>query len=74
MVGVNDVKYAGFLPVPLTTLRQPCDEIGAAARSLMLDRRAQPKGPRATSCSIANSSSASPAGRNRRPERRGPVV
>jgi GntR family transcriptional regulator, arabinose operon transcriptional repressor len=42
MVGINDVKYAGFLPVPLTTLRQPCDEIGAAAMALMLDRQANP--------------------------------
>jgi DNA-binding LacI/PurR family transcriptional regulator len=38
MVGINDVKYASFLPVPLTTLRQPCQELGAAAMSVMLDR------------------------------------
>jgi GntR family transcriptional regulator of arabinose operon len=38
MVGINDVKYASFLPVPLTTLRQPCQDLGAAAMSVMLDR------------------------------------
>jgi GntR family transcriptional regulator, arabinose operon transcriptional repressor len=45
MVGINDVKYAGFLPVPLTTLRQPCHEIGAAAMTLMLERQAAPAAP-----------------------------
>jgi GntR family transcriptional regulator, arabinose operon transcriptional repressor len=45
MVGINDVKYAGFLPVPLTTLRQPCHEIGAAAMTLMLERQAAPDAP-----------------------------
>jgi len=38
MVGINDVKYARFLPVPLTTLRQPCQEIGFAAMTAMLQR------------------------------------
>jgi GntR family transcriptional regulator of arabinose operon len=38
MVGINDVKYASFLPVPLTTLRQPCQDLGIAAMSVMLDR------------------------------------
>ena len=45
MAGVNDVKYARFLPVPLTTLRQPCHDIGAAAMALMLDRQAAPASP-----------------------------
>lgn len=45
MVGINDVKYARFLPVPLTTLRQPCRQIGTAAMSVMLDRLARPDGP-----------------------------
>jgi GntR family transcriptional regulator of arabinose operon len=45
MVGINDVKYARFLPVPLTTLRQPCTEIGAAAMSTMLQRIARPESP-----------------------------
>jgi GntR family transcriptional regulator, arabinose operon transcriptional repressor len=38
MVGIDDVDYASLLPVPLTTLRQPTRQIGAAALSAMLDR------------------------------------
>ncbi|MCU1327543.1 MAG: transcriptional regulator, GntR family with LacI sensor [Bryobacterales bacterium] len=45
MVGINDVKYASFLSVPLTTLRQPCDELGSAAMALMLDRQLRPDAP-----------------------------
>jgi DNA-binding LacI/PurR family transcriptional regulator len=45
MVGINDVKYASFLPVPLTTLRQPCQQLGAAAMAIMLDRLRQPDAP-----------------------------
>lgn len=45
MVGVDDVRYAKFLPVPLTTLRQNCAEIGAAAMATMLDRIENPNRP-----------------------------
>jgi DNA-binding LacI/PurR family transcriptional regulator len=45
MVGINDVKYASFLPVPLTTLRQPCLQLGAAAMGAMLDRLRFPDSP-----------------------------
>jgi DNA-binding LacI/PurR family transcriptional regulator len=38
IVGFDDVKYASLLPVPLTTLRQPCLEIGLAAMKAMLAR------------------------------------
>jgi DNA-binding LacI/PurR family transcriptional regulator len=38
LVGIDDVPYAGLLPVPLTTLRQPTRELGAAALAAMLDR------------------------------------
>ena len=38
MTGVDDVNYAKFLPTPLTTVRQDCAEIGAAAMAAMLDR------------------------------------
>jgi GntR family transcriptional regulator of arabinose operon len=38
LVGIDDVDYAALLPVPLTTLRQPAREIGAAALAAMLDR------------------------------------
>ncbi|MGH7447054.1 MAG: LacI family DNA-binding transcriptional regulator, partial [Longimicrobiales bacterium] len=41
IVGIDDLEYARLLPVPLTTLRQPTREIGAAALSAMLDRVAQ---------------------------------
>jgi DNA-binding LacI/PurR family transcriptional regulator len=45
IVGIDDVNYAGLLPVPLTTVRQPCREIGEAALRLMLDRLERPKMP-----------------------------
>jgi len=45
IVGIDDVPYASLLPVPLTTLRQPCYEIGAAAMAAMLDRTAHPDLP-----------------------------
>ena len=38
LVGVDDLEYARLLPVPLTTLRQPTREIGAAALAAMLAR------------------------------------
>jgi GntR family transcriptional regulator, arabinose operon transcriptional repressor len=45
MVGINDVKYASFLPVPLTSLRQPCHQIGEDAMRVMLDRIQAPEAP-----------------------------
>ena len=42
IVGFDDVKYASLLPVPLTTLRQPCLEIGIAAMRTMLARIGDP--------------------------------
>ena len=38
IVGIDDVRYANLLPVPLTTVRQPCSEIGEAALRTMLER------------------------------------
>jgi DNA-binding LacI/PurR family transcriptional regulator len=38
LVGIDDAEYAAYLPTPLTTLRQPTREIGAAALAAMLDR------------------------------------
>jgi len=38
VVGIDDVKYASLLPIPLTTLHQPCFEIGRVAMSAMLER------------------------------------
>jgi len=42
IVGIDDVEYAKLLPVPLTTIHQPCREIGQVAMAAMLDRIAQP--------------------------------
>lgn len=45
MVGIDDVKYARLLPVPLTTQHQPCRDIGRIALAVMLDRIANPDLP-----------------------------
>jgi DNA-binding LacI/PurR family transcriptional regulator len=45
IAGIDDVKYASLLQVPLTTIHQPCQEIGATALLAMLDRIAHPKAP-----------------------------
>ena len=45
MVGIDDVKYASLLSVPLTTVHQPCASIGAVAVGAMLDRLRDPKLP-----------------------------
>jgi DNA-binding LacI/PurR family transcriptional regulator len=45
IVGIDDVSYAALLPVPLTTVRQPCGEIGKQALQVMLERLARPKMP-----------------------------
>lgn len=45
MVGIDDVKYARLLPVPLTTLHQPCRDIGRIAIATMLERIANPDLP-----------------------------
>ena len=42
IVGMDDVRYASLLPVPLTTIHQPCREIGETAMSAMVDRLARP--------------------------------
>ena len=45
MVGIDDVRYAALLGVPLTTLHQPCREIGEAAIATMIERIAHPHWP-----------------------------
>jgi len=42
MAGIDDARYASLLPVPLTTLHQPCTDIGAAAIAAMQDRIGNP--------------------------------
>jgi GntR family transcriptional regulator, arabinose operon transcriptional repressor len=36
--GIDDVRYAELLRTPLTTIRQPCQAIGAEAINVMLER------------------------------------
>jgi len=45
MAGIDDVKYASLLSVPLTTIHQPCAAMGAIAVSTMLERLRQPRLP-----------------------------
>jgi DNA-binding LacI/PurR family transcriptional regulator len=45
MVGIDDNPYASLLPVPLTTMHQPCREIGLAAMAAMIERLARPTMP-----------------------------
>ncbi len=45
IAGIDDVRYASLLPVPLTTFHQPCLDIGAAALAAMLDRISNPRLP-----------------------------
>ena len=45
IVGIDDVKYAGLLPVPLTTQHQNCADIGAIAMLTMLERVENPTLP-----------------------------
>ena len=45
LVSFDDVNYAKFLPVPLTTIHQNCPQIGEVAMELMLDRIRHPHRP-----------------------------
>jgi len=45
IVGIDDVKYAALLPVPLTTQHQNCADIGSMAMSTMLQRLQSPNLP-----------------------------
>jgi DNA-binding LacI/PurR family transcriptional regulator len=45
LAGFDDVKYASLLSVPLTTIHQPCADMGGVAISAMLDRLRNPKMP-----------------------------
>ncbi len=45
IVGMDDVKYAGLLPVPLTTIHQDCAAIGMVAMATMLERLEHPELP-----------------------------
>jgi DNA-binding LacI/PurR family transcriptional regulator len=43
IVGIDDVNYASLLPIPLTTVHQPCRDIGEAALQALIDRIARPR-------------------------------
>lgn len=45
MVGIDDVRYASLLPVPLTTMHQDCNAIGVIAMATMLERLEHPDLP-----------------------------
>jgi DNA-binding LacI/PurR family transcriptional regulator len=45
IVGMDDVKYASLLPVPLSTIHQDCAGIGAVAMATMLERLEHPELP-----------------------------
>jgi DNA-binding LacI/PurR family transcriptional regulator len=45
VAGMDDVKYARLLQTPLTTIRQPCHDLGATALFAMLNRIASPGAP-----------------------------
>ena len=45
IVGIDDVKYASLLTVPLTTMHQNCAAIGVIAMATMLERLAHPELP-----------------------------
>jgi GntR family transcriptional regulator of arabinose operon len=45
IVGMDDVKYASLLPVPLTTIHQDCAGIGAVAMATMIERIEHPNLP-----------------------------
>ncbi len=45
IVGMDDVRYANLLPVPLTTIHQDCAGIGTTAMATMLQRLEHPELP-----------------------------
>ena len=45
VTGFDDVRYASLLQTPLTTIHQPCLELGAAALAAMFARIAHPTMP-----------------------------
>jgi GntR family transcriptional regulator, arabinose operon transcriptional repressor len=45
VAGFDDVKYASLLPVPLTTVHQPCEQLGEAAVRMMVERLKNPVMP-----------------------------
>src|SRR5690606_20938644 len=45
VAGFDDVKYASLVSVPLTTVRQPCADLGETAMRVMVERLRNPSMP-----------------------------
>lgn len=45
VIGVDDLEYAKYLPVPLSTMQQPCKMIGDMAVDIMIRRLKNPTQP-----------------------------
>jgi DNA-binding LacI/PurR family transcriptional regulator len=45
VTGMDDIRYAKILQTPLTTIHQPCLDLGVAALGAMLDRASNPTMP-----------------------------
>lgn len=45
IIGMDDVRYASLLPVPLTTIHQDCGGLGEVAMATMIDRLVHPELP-----------------------------
>jgi GntR family transcriptional regulator, arabinose operon transcriptional repressor len=45
LTGIDDVGYASILPVPLTSVKQPIEQVGQTALQLMLERIHSPDRP-----------------------------
>ena len=45
LAGFDDVRHSTLLPVPLTTMRLPCRELGMVAVRTMLERIREPDMP-----------------------------
>jgi len=46
IVGYDDIEFAAAAAVPLTSVRQPCRQLGRTAARLLLDEAAENDGPR----------------------------
>jgi hypothetical protein len=45
IIGFDDIQYANLLPISLTTIHQPCHDMGIVAAAAMLERVATPDIP-----------------------------
>jgi DNA-binding LacI/PurR family transcriptional regulator len=45
VAGVDDIRYATILQTPLTTIHQPCLDLGVAALGAMIERASNPQMP-----------------------------